>query len=130
MGGTLRSLTQVQIKVGDEELRRLHWRTIEVKNEKKKFMTNDYKQYYSALLASFPPHQYQSSWLVQVNYRDARNCWYKMAEAPQESLRKHRQTLAPQNGGHTLKQQKSYGNLLTPEGSDLLSVAQRDKDKV
>ncbi len=52
-----------------------------------------------------------------------------MAEAP-ESLRKHRQTLLPQTSTATLNNKKSYGNLLAPDSTDLLSVAQKDKDKV
>lgn len=63
------------------------------------------------------------------SYKDTIHSYGTMAEAPQESLRKHRQTLLPQNGAQ-LSSKKSYGNLLTPDTTDILSVAQKDKDKV
>lgn len=53
-----------------------------------------------------------------------------MEPTPQESLRKNRFTLMPQNSGQQASSKKSYGNLLSPDTPDLLSVGQKDKDKV
>lgn len=56
----------------------------------------------------------------------------KMDEVPQESLRKHRQQVTPQigtNGGEQFSNKTNYGALPAPD-KELLSVAQKDKDKV
>lgn len=56
-----------------------------------------------------------------------------MNEVPQESLRRHRQTLQPGQKPRQPKQPSSnraYGSFLTPGSAELPSVQQKDKDKV
>lgn len=64
----------------------------------------------------------------------------KMSEVPQESLRRHRQTLLPPKKDQSQKGLQSqqpnarkkphYGALLSPGSGDLPSVQQKDKEKV
>lgn len=55
-----------------------------------------------------------------------------MSRYPQESLRRHRQTLlsVPEQQQSNVRSKPSYGSLLTPESAELPSVQQKDKEKV
>lgn len=57
-----------------------------------------------------------------------------MSDTPQQSLRRHRQTLLPPQNGlqqlATKSKNSNYDVLLGPNSSELPSVQQKDKEKV